>query len=293
MRKWKPYGADSWAFHEFVVDSKYNTNPAKATALKYQSDLWQRFAEYNYLFPDNDLASLTTVVFDTDPKNNKRIKEHFHDLYKYDSNPFQFLKNELTTTSTGVEITTCPLCRLDLISSLDHIVPRQAFPEFSTHPYNLIPSCDVCNGKKNSIWIDNGHYKYLNPYIDDVESKTYLRVKIEWVEDRGIPVFEVFRGSGISDDLFEKIEAHHEALNLCTRYQERCSEVLGSIASTIRESSDGQNMYAVRKSLIHRGEEILSSEGESDWEGLLYKECGYNLRFAKYLQSYYVYKSNP
>lgn len=46
----------------------------------------------------------------------------------------------------------CPLCGINDVTDIDHYMPRSVFPEYSVHPFNLIPICHECN-KKGDIWL--------------------------------------------------------------------------------------------------------------------------------------------
>jgi 5-methylcytosine-specific restriction endonuclease McrA len=42
----------------------------------------------------------------------------------------------------------CPLCGQGVVSTLDHHLPKSAFPALAVAPTNLVPSCSTCNLRK-------------------------------------------------------------------------------------------------------------------------------------------------
>ncbi|MEE4375080.1 HNH endonuclease signature motif containing protein [Pseudomonas alliivorans] len=44
----------------------------------------------------------------------------------------------------------CQICFYGEADSLDHYLPKELFPSLTISPYNLIPSCFSCNGKKST-----------------------------------------------------------------------------------------------------------------------------------------------
>ena len=292
MRKWDSYPHNSWEFHEHVVESKYNTNPNKLVAQTFATPLYQAFLEYDNLFVNNSLGNLSARRFPpvSSLKNSEGnvmseadIKTSFRNLYDYSSKPFAILEYSLTTTPDNRIITTCPICTCGKIESLDHIIPRADKPEFSTHPFNLIPSCTKCNGKKNSNWKDRGEYKYINPYLDDLSDKQYLLLKPVWIDNNPIITYEIFQGPQVSDALYAKIKNHFEDLDLCKRFLDCSSEELDKISIDVKSASSSDSEYQIRATLLRSGRALLEKEGKSYWLGLLKIKCATDRHLFEYL----------
>ena len=293
MKKWQHYPHSPWEFHEDVVASKQDRNLDKTVAQTFNDMIYQAFLEYEDNFYSDSLGLIQPRNFtpveelkksDGSLLSETEIKRSLHDLYDYDSFPFAILKYFLTTTEDNQIITTCPICTCEKIGSLDHIIPRQAMVEFSTNPLNLIPSCTKCNGKKSTNWKENNVYKYINPYLDDLSDKEYLRVMIIWIDDKPVCDFETYQGNGISDSLYAQIHNHFHDLELCTRFREAASEALGSIANSIQ--SESGTIYSRRASLLREGRKQLIQEGQSYWLGLLKIKCASDRRLFEYLLTY-------
>ena len=280
---YQPY---SFVFHQIVVDAKKKTTGCYKTAIRTMNLVKERFDEYNDRFNHNALGSLKSVRFHKTDAGHRQIADHLKALYSFGSSPFSKLYQILTTTPNGEEITSCPLCELDLIGSLDHIVPRAAMPEFSTHPLNLIPSCTKCNAKKNANWRVGKQYKYINPYIDDFFDKEFLRIIVNWNNNKPFITYEIFQGNNVSDNEFKKISFHFHDMELCKRYASRTYNELASIANSIRSRMGKNNELEIRASLRREGKTLLANNGKSYWLGLLKLECASNSRLFSYILNY-------
>jgi len=61
----------------------------------------------------------------------------------------------------------CPMCGSLKTTSLDHLLPKEDYPEFSVYSKNLVPACD-CNTKRGKATINRlTGVRVLHPYFDD------------------------------------------------------------------------------------------------------------------------------
>lgn len=63
-----------------------------------------------------------------------------------------FKRSDVTKSAQDAnpKLRVCPLCDGGKDGSeLDHWLPKEAFPELSCHPYNLVEICAACNGREN------------------------------------------------------------------------------------------------------------------------------------------------
>lgn len=92
-----------------------------------------------------------------------------------------FLLNLRRRTSPDV----CTMCGSPKSGQLDHVFPKQNFPEFSVFSLNLVPACD-CNVKRSTNFVGAGaDERVLHPYFDDVLSQRVVRALIEPSQEHG------------------------------------------------------------------------------------------------------------
>lgn len=61
----------------------------------------------------------------------------------------------------------CPMCGSDHAGTLDHVFPREDYPEWTVFSWNLVPACE-CNTKRGQTLIGNrvNNERVLHPYFD-------------------------------------------------------------------------------------------------------------------------------
>lgn len=61
----------------------------------------------------------------------------------------------------------CPMCGSDHAGTLDHVFPREDYPEWTVFSWNLVPACG-CNSKRRKTLIGrrSSNERILHPYFD-------------------------------------------------------------------------------------------------------------------------------
>lgn len=84
----------------------------------------------------------------------------------------------------------CPMCGSLKTSTVDHLLPKDVYPEYSIYSRNLVPACD-CNSKRGVVLKDVAkRVRILHPYYDNclsqrqlssvfIESPMFPKVRIE------------------------------------------------------------------------------------------------------------------
>ena len=94
----------------------------------------------------------------------KELKEALKRHYSTQPNGLEFIANIRKNSSPDI----CPMCGSLGTAEVDHVIPKDIYPEFSFFSKNLVPACD-CNGKKGTALKDqNTKGRILHPYFDDI-----------------------------------------------------------------------------------------------------------------------------
>ena len=83
----------------------------------------------------------------------------------------------------------CPYCGQRVVATLDHYLPKSAFPDFSVHPHNLIPCCRDCNSSKLASIALIQENLALHPYFENWNQYRLLVAGMDFD-----PVAELFYG---------------------------------------------------------------------------------------------------
>lgn len=154
-------------------------------------------------------------------------------LYSPDNSRLVKLKNSVTTILDNRAMNTCQYCTLAPVGSLDHIVPKDDYPEFSVNPQNLLPACTTCNSHKNAIWRENSKTTFLNLYTDILPTEQYLFVDLVISAKNIQPNFELRNTNNIDTNFFELLSSHYRRLYLPQRVKRESYKVISELTNLI------------------------------------------------------------
>ena len=279
MRKIQHYPNDAFEFHKKAVSGK-KASQEKTILESVEEDIENCYAVYNNQFRENSLASLQP--FDI----NQQTKDALIGLYQFKRAVFSDLFESLTTTIDHRRDMLCPNCTLTECRQLDHYMPKSLFPEFSANPLNLMQCCSICNQKKLDRWLNGVQPIFLNLYIDNLPSDLYLFVEITM--DNGIPRFRFYlqNPGSIEPILFDRIESHYQALDLCERFAEKSDNVISEIHRDYIASKDAKvtplQFWEMQRSRAMQEQSVF---GFNYWRSILILECCNNLSFRSYFEN--------
>ncbi|MDO5697502.1 MAG: hypothetical protein Q4G51_05955 [Dermatophilus congolensis] len=136
----------------------------------------------------------------------------------------------LAATKSGL----CPYCRIHDATTLDHILERRDFPEFSVLRMNLAPCCERCNTRKQHNRNKAAGRPPFHLYFAGYPTDSFLIAAVD-IADRGVHVhFELQRPDSYSKDRFAALERHFEAVELSSRYARRALSELRDRAQQMK-----------------------------------------------------------
>lgn len=172
-------GLGSFSYYENIVKRKKNNNKVilygveiKGGAFNYSSLYGKMKIKYD-LF-DTNLHQLEILNKGTFTKDEK---DALHHCYTSQTKALNDLKEVIISSQTPFYQNKCAYCGIGGIDSMDHYVPKEKYPEYSVHPFNLVPSCSKCNSKKSDLFIKNECRAIFNPYCDK-EERQVLKLTI-------------------------------------------------------------------------------------------------------------------
>jgi hypothetical protein len=180
--------------------------------------------------------------------NNRRQNIGFPAYIFSDENPSPFGAQDFLTEfqNTNQKIRQrlyiCPACDESKYSTkagtiktdIDHYLPKSQYPHLSCHPYNLVPSCLLCNQrikqKSDPLtrqMINPGTQRSLKDifklYRDSgLAEQTYLEIKLQ---TKNKPTEICALKAKLNYDLFEKIAVINEAHKIPERWIEQIDEI--------------------------------------------------------------------
>jgi len=202
---------------------------------------------------------------------SKDAKEKLKNLYVKDNKIISDVRKETTTILNQRILSECQYCTLGQISSMDHIMPKNTFPEFSINTQNLFPCCSECNSYKSDTWKTNDKRQFLNLYLDKLPKVKYLFVDIVYNEGVINAKFFLENRENLDDRTFELISNHYKNLKLLKRFAKASNEKITELQNILKSLSGDMFSKDYVKSFIRdyveRGTE---SFGYNYWKNPLY-----------------------
>lgn len=172
----------------------------------------------------------------------------------------------------------CQLCGLNEPRTLDHYLGKAEFPEFAVHPWNVVPSCSVCNSPRPTF--DTlGRRRIIHLLKDDVESipqmvlakvvsaRTYLRATFTLEESFHSPLSALFR-------------RHWETLNLKKRYEVLSPARLREMWCDVQKEP---NRACAAATLCRHADAFERSRGKNNWEVALLRAAAHSDAFFAHI----------
>lgn len=277
MKKRNRYKRNPYKFHKRVLESKRNVS--KKIVQGIGSKLRRSFGRYRRLMEADCLEQLTQLRLTNERENALK------DLYSYRLKAFSELRIELTTDEAGKISNLCPYCLLEIAGTLDHIIPQTSFPEYSTHPFNLIPCCSTCNSKKSDDWKENGNRSIIDFYVDDIPAIQFLHVNLT-LNNRKLDITYSISFPPNYDPLLQKRLEHHFAkLDLLNRYRENSDDKVDELVSEIKVVSGCCGDDIIRNIISKQAHDMQQKYGVNYWVSILNIACVSDTDVYNYLKN--------
>lgn len=165
--------------------------------------------------------------------------------------------------------TKCAYCGIGDSNYMDHYLPKDDFPQYSVHIYNLIPSCSYCNEKKSKLFLDKeGVRKIFNPYFEEIGNEPILICNVECIDTTIISQLK------LKDDFNNKVWKNHLiTLNLIDRYEAELPRVISTIMFDIIANfeENGVDADGAKRVLRRKLNEFEEIQGINSLDAVVYR----------------------
>jgi hypothetical protein len=142
----------------------------------------------------------------------------------------------------------CPLCGHRGVSTLDHYLPKTAFPLLCVTPANLVPACSDCNKMKSDGVPANAADQALHPYFDNVDQDTWLKAEV--VQDKPPAlIFRVDPPQHWATGLADRVQHHFKTFGLASLYGVEAASELAEKAYQLAQVHKAGGEQAVKEHL--------------------------------------------
>lgn len=206
----------------------------------------------------HSIKSLAEAVFDQDDRTILRSNYR-----KLDKNAAcSAIRDEILMSTRWGK---CPYCRLDDATTLDHILEKEDYPEFSILRMNLAPVCGRCNTLKetNAYLVVNREKLHL--YFQGFPFQTYL-VSKPLIRSSSVTFeFSLAAPQGVDPLWWDAIEAHFLSLDLAGRFRTRAQAEMQDRREEMLRVRSSRGAQGVEKFLRSQAQSIGANWSEQDW----------------------------
>lgn len=172
---------------------------------------------------------------------------------------------------------TCPICESPICDSVDHILPKDSFVQYTLMPINLVPMCNLCNRRKSTYISKDQVMSVIHPYFEDVKFMEYVYGKITFNEEKNFLSIELeITTENVNGSTSAVQKKHHhnffEVYKLYEAYNPMANRQITSLIA---------HFLKFRKSLSY---EFIRLQINSEYEKLKKEKYDYfNEQYVKYL----------
>jgi len=161
----------------------------------------------------------------------------------------------------------CTLCGRSDVSTIDHFLPKESYPEYSIMVENLLAACPRCNLKKNDS-IGTPGQRYLYPSAELLATVRLLTCNV--TVDSGVPFFDFEGNLELEPELRACVEFHLETLDLHDAYSMGALNELQERLDLFVESFEFGGRSRLLYELERSHSSIVSKFGSSYWKVAVY-----------------------
>lgn len=204
------------------------------------------------------------------------LKSNFRLLDR--NNSYASMRDEISGT---VRYGCCPYCNLSHVDSLDHVLPRSFYPEYSVLAENLVPSCSRCNEKKSDECYQSTGKNLMHPYFVDIPDSPILWAEID-VNRTAVTVhFELRINQDIDADMFDSIANLFVLLDLAELYS---VQAIGEMKDRVGHMNTvflSCGAIGLRNFLASEANSTCNNRGENYWKTALLRALARSREFCK------------
>lgn len=161
-----------------------------------------------------------------------------------------------------VGVDRCPFCGIGAVTDLDHHLAKSAYKALSIYRRNLVPCCHTCNRLKDAA------PPFAHAYFGELPRDERFFVASATIVAGGLIVnFRVVQTPQVSNEVFQLVREHVEALRLNARYMAEINEYLASLRHSIDIAyGPSEDAAAVQLLLLGTREKYERHAGVNHWK---------------------------
>ncbi|MBO0134632.1 hypothetical protein [Agrobacterium burrii] len=202
----------------------------------------------------------------------------FINLYR---NPKEGVQGGHIRALRGHDLLFCPVCgEAGTPYTLDHYLPKEHFPHFAVLPQNLIPCCDICQGKKKSEYQGQQGRLFAHLYYDDFLIDQAVRLQIG--QPYNSPKASLIWHPDLPEEFHSLVQRHIVGVGLEKRFYRFFRTEYRRI---LRQAASCRKKAVAVSAFLEINRETAAEKSVSSWEHILLEGVLANHAVLDYLQN--------
>ncbi len=262
MKKLVHFPDNCMDFFRDAVERKQD-GPLKSRLKSLEASINLEYDNYEAEFRTKTIEKLKpNAFFDL-------YKDDLLSLYSYQSYIIRQLRTRLSGLQAATIRNTCQNCTLIPIQSMDHILPKELYPEFCINPLNLFPSCQTCNAHKSKSLTKGGKRLFLNLFLDELPEEQYLFADVRHGKDGIDFKFHLKFSKNIDKSLATLIASHYALLHLPERMRLSSGSYFAEFRNTLAAARKRLTNREVVQMVVEKTADDKFCYGTNYWKSVL------------------------
>jgi hypothetical protein len=163
----------------------------------------------------------------------------------------------------------CPICAERIVSTVDHYLPKESFPQFVVLPINLLPVCKDCNFDKLNFLPATANEQLFHPYYDNVSQDIWLEASIVYTQ-KPIAKFSVVAPTTWPAVLTGRVETTFRILELAKYYSKISAQILEEMKYRLEPLFQAKGNTGVRQ-YLHDEVPSRVAVNPNSWKAALFR----------------------
>jgi len=162
----------------------------------------------------------------------------------------------------------CPLCGVGRVSTIDHYLPRDVYPEFSILADNLVAVCHFCNWRKGTRCGFTSGDSFFHCYLDDLPDDELVKVHVTLGMSVGV-AYQILQPDSVDVRIVDCLRTHFNRFDLWTQYQAVASEAMSEQAESFRSIFEANGAEGLREHIHLQALGATRVMGRNGWRAAL------------------------
>ena len=160
----------------------------------------------------------------------------------------------------------CVFCSVTDVDSLDHLLPREVYPEFSVLALNLVPACSRCNRIKDRECFKATGNSLMHPYFTEMPVDPLLFVEVSVRQNAITWNYFLRRDTAIDEEAFSTIENLFVVLRLAELYRRHSVGEMQDRLLSMSSIYESGGPELLQEYLAREAESAKAGHGENYWK---------------------------